>query len=112
MLARSVLVVGDMAEQDKDPNQGEGDKLSARRYDNHVREFIADGKVEPAAEQARSYVERHPDDAEKSEAKARRGPGHRFAALDELLAKGQSVIDRVRPLVRRATARVRARLSK
>lgn len=92
--------------QDKDPNQGEGDKLSARRYDRHVREFIAEGKVPDAANEARLFVERDPDDAAKAEATAKRGPrGRRWASVDEMIAKGQSVLDRVRPMVDRLRAR-------
>ncbi|MDB4953015.1 MAG: hypothetical protein JWO36_584 [Myxococcales bacterium] len=102
-----------MNKDDKDPTSGEGDHLSARRYDRHVREFIAEGKVPDAAQDARAYVETHPEDAEKSERKAQRGP-HKssFVSLDEILAKGRSVIDRVRPLVDRAANKLRHRFSK
>jgi hypothetical protein len=101
--------------QDKDPNQGEGDKVSARRYDRHVREFIAEGKVPDAANEARLYVERDPDDAAKAEraAQRRRGPvSRRFASVDQMVAKGHSVIDRVRPMVERAVGSLRARFGK
>lgn len=90
----------------KDPNQGEGDRLSARRYDRHVREFIAEGKVPDAANEARLFVERDPDDASKAEQAAKRGPrGSRWASVDEMIAKGHSVLDRVRPMVDRLRAR-------
>lgn len=99
--------------QDKDPNQGEGDKLSARRYDRHVREFIAEGKVPEAANDARLYVERDPDDAAKAEEVAKHGPkGTRFASVDQIVAKGHSVIERVRPMVERAVGNLRARFGR
>ena len=99
--------------QDKDPNQGEGDKVSGRRYDNHVREFIAEGKVPEAADEARLYVEREPGDAEKAEQAAKRGPkGRRFASVDQLVAKGHSVVERVRPMVERAMENLRARFGR
>jgi len=80
----------------KDPNQGEGDRASARRYDDHVREFVDEGKVDSAASQARDYVEREPDDAAKAEAEARRGPMGRWASVDQIVAKGRSVFERLR----------------
>ena len=58
----------------KDPNQGEGDRTSARRYNRDLREFISEGRVEPAARQAEHYVEAHPDEAMRAERKAKHGP--------------------------------------
>jgi len=98
--------------QDKDPNQGEGDRVSARRYDRHVREFIAEGKVPDAANEARLFVERDPDDAAKAEAAAKRGPKGRWASVDEIVAKGQSVVERVRPYVSRAVSNLRTRFGR
>ena len=96
-----------------DQNQGEGDKLSARRYNRDVREFVASGKVDEAAHDARLYVERNPEEAEEAEARAKRGPrrGPRVS-VDELVAKGRTVVDRVRPLVDRVTSKVRSRLGR
>src|SRR5207237_7237359 len=82
---------------ERDPNQGEGDRVSARRYNEEVREFVAGGKVEPAAREAETYVRFKPEDARRDERKARRGPQTRLS-LDELMAKGRTVIDRVRPI--------------
>jgi len=99
--------------QDKDPNQGEGDKTSGRRDDRHVREVVAEGKVPDAANDARLFVERDPDDAAKAERVAQRGPsGARWASVDEIVAKGHSVFDRVRPMVKRAVGNLRARLGR
>ncbi len=97
-------------DDDKDPNQGEGDRKSARRYDKHVREFVAEGKVPEAASEAKTYVDRDPDGARAAERQARRGPDKARASVDELVAKGHSVLERVRPFFERAVAGVRARL--
>jgi hypothetical protein len=78
-----------------DDNQGEGDRISARRYQRRVREFVAGGQVEPAARAA--------------EAEARRGPRPTRISLDELVAKGHTVIDRMAALARRITDRFRQR---
>ena len=97
----------------QDPNQGEGDKLSARHYNSDLREFIAEGKVDDAAEDARLYVERDPDDAERAEAKAKRGPRRGAGVtVDELIAKGKTVIDRVRPYIERAQHKLRERFGR
>jgi hypothetical protein len=98
--------------QDKDPNQGEGDRVSARRYDKHVEEFVAEGNVAEAANKARDYVEREPDDASKAEREAQRGPKGRLLSVDEIVSKGHSVIERVRPMVDRALGSLRARFGK
>lgn len=97
---------------DRDPNQGEGDRISARHYNRAVREFMADGKVDDAAREAKVWVEREPDDALRAEQQAKRGPrrgGVRVTA-DELVEKGRSIVDRIRPLVDRAASAVRSRL--
>lgn len=96
--------------QDKDPNQGEGDRISARRYDRNVREFVAEGKVPDAANEARLFVERDPDDAAKAEEAAKRGP--KSSRTSSVVAKGQSVIERVRPMVDRAVGSLRARFGR
>jgi hypothetical protein len=96
----------------QDPNQGEGDKASARHYNRDLREFIAEGKVDEAAEEARVYVERDPDDAERAEAKAKRGPRGKGVSVDELIAKGKTVVDRVRPYIARASQKLRSRLGR
>lgn len=95
----------------QEPNQGEGDKVSARKYNRDLREFIAEGKVDEAAEDARLYVERDPADAERAEAKAKRGPRNKVS-VDELVAKGRSIVERVRPYLERAQQKLRARFGR
>jgi len=70
-----------------DPDQGEGDRKSARRYNRKLREFVAEGKVDPV-EQRGTKV-----------------------SVDELVAKGRTVFDRMRPLVSRVVARARKRFT-
>jgi len=89
----------------QDGNQGEGDRISARRYNRHVREFVAGGKVEPFAREAETYVERLPGDAERAERKASRGPHPTRVSIDELVAKGHTVLDRLQALLHRAKGR-------
>lgn len=97
--------------QQKDPNQGEGDRRSARRYDQHVREFIDEGKVDEAAKEAKRFVESEPAEAAAAESKAKRGPAARVS-VDELVAKGHSLIERVRPVVERTVGKLRERFGK
>lgn len=89
----------------KDGNQGEGDRTSARRYDRNVQEFVASGKVEPAARSAETFVERHPGDAAQAERTAQRGPRPTKVSLEELVAKGHTLLDRFESFARRVADR-------
>ena len=102
-----------MKPRNPDANQGEGDRISARHYNRRAREFVAEGKVDDAAREAEHYVEQEPDDAARAERKAKRGPQHGTrVTADELIAKGLTMIDRVRPVVARAIGKLRSRLSR
>lgn len=94
----------------QEPNQGEGDKVSARDYNRKVRDFVEEGRVDEAARSAARFVEAEPEEAERAERAAKRGP-HTKVSIDELVAKGRTVIDRVRPVVERVVERVKAKLS-
>ncbi len=107
-----MLVCRSMKPQDKEPNQGEGDKVSARHYNRQAEAFVADGKVDSAARDAAQFVEAEPDEAARAERKAKRGPSSTKVSVDELIAKGRTVIDRVRPYVDRVVDRVKSRLAK
>ncbi len=101
----------------KPENQGEGDKISARHYNRSAREFVADGKVDDAAREAARYIEAEPEDATRAEAAAKRGPhgarlGGTRVSVDELVAKGRTVVERVRPIVERVVDRVRNKISR
>jgi hypothetical protein len=89
----------------QDGNHGEGDRFSARRYNQHVREFVAGGKVEPSARDAEVYVERKPEDAERAERAASRGPHPTRVSIDELMAKGHSMLDKVQGMLHRVADR-------
>lgn len=95
----------------RDANQGEGDRVSARHYNEKLREFVAGGKVEPAAREAGAYVEQKPEDAARAERKAKRGP-KTHVSIDEMFAKSRGVVERVRPIVSRAIGRLRARFDR
>jgi hypothetical protein len=78
----------------RDPDHGNGNGVSARH--EQLREFIAQHRVDSSARE--------------SERKARRGPRPTWVSLDELVAMGRTVADRVRPYVERVVGRLRARL--
>jgi len=96
----------------RDPNQGEGDRVASRHYNQQLREFVDAGNVDPAARSAELYVELKPEEAARAERKAKRGPKSARVSIDELMAKGRTVVDRVRPIVERAVGKLRARLAK
>ena len=81
----------------RDPNQGEGDRVSARHYNEQLREFIAQHRVASSA---------------RAERRARGGPRPTRVSLDELVAMGRTVADRVRPYVERVVGRLRARFDR
>lgn len=111
---RSAARVGMKPEKptQRDANQGEGDPASARHYNQQLREFIAGGKVDPAAHDAEAYVVNQPEEAARAERRARRGPQGTRISLDEMVAKSRTVVDRVRSIVDRALGRLRARFGR
>ena len=98
----------------RDDNQGEGDRLSAREYNEQLREFMDHGKVAPAAHEAKAYVERNPEDAARAEREAKRGPASSQASgvtglVEDLAGKARAYAERARPIVARAIGKLRAR---
>jgi hypothetical protein len=94
-------------------NQGEGDRVSARHYNDAASEFAADdAKVDEAARDAATYVEADPEDAKQAERTAKRGPKGTRVSVDELVDMGRSVVDRVKPYVDRAISRVKSKLNR
>ena len=79
-----------------DPLQGEGDRISARHYNRDLREFIAEGNVDEAAQDAAAYVERGPEDAERAEQAARRGPRNMRGIVHNLMSEGKSLFEHYR----------------
>jgi len=97
-----------------DDNQGEGDRRSARHYNEELKQFVERGEVAPAAHEAKAYVERAPDDAARAERIAKRGPSaargaRAWPTLDELVGKARSYVDQARPIVARTVGKLRAR---
>jgi hypothetical protein len=93
-------------------NQGEGDRVSARHYNKRVREFVNAGKVAPAATSARAAVDRDPAAAARAELAAKRGPRGVSVSIDEIVAKGRTVVERVKPIIERAATKIRARFGR
>jgi len=87
----------------KDPNQGEGDRESDRRYREHLDDFISRGKVRRAAQGAERYVEKDPEGAARAERAARRGPHGYMGVVEDLLARGKTIFERVKARVTAAT---------
>ncbi len=74
-----------------DKNQGEGDKVSAQKYNKDLRDYIAEGKVDDAAKKARDFVETQPDLAARDERKAKHGP---MSWLERTVANVRAVLTR------------------
>lgn len=112
-MAREVLVFSGMKPTNPNGNQGEGDRVSARHYNDAASEFAADdGQVDKAAREAAAYVEAEPADAKRAESTAKRGPKGTRVSVDELVDMGRSIVDRVKPYVDRAIARVKSKLDR
>jgi hypothetical protein len=95
-MAHEVLKVMGMTppQGPKDPNQGEGDRASMRRYNERVREFVERGEPGRAARDARDDVERDPEDAARAERKAaRRGT---VRPVDEIVGMARTFVERVK----------------
>lgn len=88
-----------------EPNEGEGSRTAGRAYNSDLEAFVASNLVEPAAHEAKQFVEQHPEAADEAERKAKDGPHpirHRF---EELAHEGRALFDR-------AVKRVRAKLGR
>lgn len=96
----------------RDSNQGEGDKDAARHYNDQLHAFVEGGRVEPAARDAERFVQQQPLEAKRAEQTAKRGPIATRLSLDELLARGRTLVERARPVVERAVDKLRARFAR
>lgn len=94
----------------KDPNQGEGDRISARRYNREVEDFVAEGKVDEAAREAAQFVQESPEDARRAERAAKHGPHPIRESAEELFGKARSVVERARPYAHRLATRIKDKL--
>ncbi len=112
-MAREVLVFSGMKPTNPNGNQGEGNRTAARHYNDAASEFASDDqKVDEAARKAAEYVDAEPDDAKQAERVAKRGPKGTRVSVDELVHMGRSVVDRVKPYIDRAIARVKSKLDR
>ncbi|CAN5815288.1 hypothetical protein BH11MYX2_BH11MYX2_11040 [soil metagenome] len=93
-------------------NQGEGDRVAARHYNEQASEFVAQGRVDEAAKEAEAFVEADPQAAKSAEQKAKRGPHATKVSVDDLVNMGRSVVDRVKPYVDRAVSRIKSKLDR
>ncbi len=88
-----------------DKNEGEGSRSADRAYQQGVQSFIAEDRVEPAAQQAKSYVEEHPTEAERDEMAGKAGPKPIARRVEELATEGKAMFQR-------AVSRVRSVIDK
>jgi len=78
------------------PNQGEGDKVSARKYNDKAMAFVGENRVEQAAEQAKDFVEANPAQAKADEETAKAGPSPIRHRIDELVMEGKAMLARAK----------------
>jgi hypothetical protein len=64
------------SKQSENKLEGEGSYEAGRNYDEHARQFVREGSVEPAAEEAKRAVDEEPEALRDAEDEARRGPRH------------------------------------
>jgi hypothetical protein len=93
----------------KDQNEGEGSRTAARAYNSDLRAFIAEDRVEPAAKDAKQYVDAHPTEAAEAEATAKAGPTPIAKRVEELYTEGRAMVDRAVSRVRSVIERRRRR---
>lgn len=90
-----------------DARHGEGEGVSVHLDCEQLREFIAGGPLGSVAHESGAYVGRQREAAPMAR-NAVRGSQTQIS-IDELVAKNRSIVERVRPMVRRAVGRLRVR---
>lgn len=89
-------------------NQGEGDKESARRYNEHVREFVVYGDVDRAAHDAERAVEGEEAPRLRAAEKLGKAPAH-MTRLETVVAIARRVGHMARNWVSEAADKLAAR---
>jgi hypothetical protein len=96
----------------RDPNQGEGDRASAKRYDEHVREYVSEGTMDEDARDAAQWVAHQAREAARAERDGKRGPQpvRRLArptwlSMHGLVERGQRLLGRLRDAYHRVAHR-------
>jgi hypothetical protein len=77
-------------DRSKDKNQGEGDRESARRYNEHVREYVVYGDPERAGRDARRDVE-GPEGPDLAAAEQRGKAPAQMTRLEQLRGVAQRI---------------------
>lgn len=83
-----------------DRNEGEGSRTAARGYNTGLQSFIRENKVEPAAHDAKKFVQEHPTEAERDEMAGKLGPRPIGRRVEELITMAKAMFDRVVARVR------------
>ncbi len=86
-------------------NEGEGNRTADQAYRQAVQSFIAKDRVEPAAREAKSYVEHNPTQAERDEMAGKAGPRPIRRRIEALASGGKEI-------VHRAVSRVKSMIDK
>jgi hypothetical protein len=92
-----------------DRNEGEGSRTAARGYNAGLQSFIREDRVEPAAHEAKDYVDTHPAEAARAEEAGKAGPRPIARRVEELMTEGKSMLDRAVARVRSVIYKRRAR---
>ena len=87
--------------QPKDPNQGEGDRVSARSYEQKLKEFMSEGKVDPAARDAARAVDGPEGPALRAAEEAGKAPA-RTGVVDALKGVGRAFMTGARAAIEQA----------
>jgi hypothetical protein len=105
-----MLHLGDMSEERRKDgeNQGEGDKESARRYNEHVREFVVYGDVDRAAHDAERAVEGEEAAKLRAAEKIGKAPAH-MTRLESVVAIARRVGHMAREYVSELADKLAAR---
>jgi len=89
-------------------NQGEGDRESARRYNDHVREFVVYGDVDRAAHDAERAIE-GPEAAELRAAEKRGKAPARMTRKEQVMAAARRLFAIGRDMLGDLAERILAR---
>lgn len=86
-------------------NQGEGDKASARKYNEKAMQFAGSNKVEQAAKEAKDFVDANPAEARADEEIAKAGPSPIRTRINELVTEGKAMLAKAKAKFQEMTNR-------
>ena len=93
----------------KDRNEGEGNRTAARDYNDGLQSFLATTDIEPAAREAKRFVDSHPAEASAAERKASEGPAPIRRRLEELISEVRAIATRLINRGKKITERARTK---